>query len=62
MVKPDLKLSVCSFMNGDFDVMIKDPETGQELTLSGHQKISDEDLDLVNKLAPACVWTNYKLV
>ena len=53
-----MKISVCPFQNGAFDVIIKD-ENGREVTLSGHQKLSAEEFDLVNELAPACVFTPY---
>jgi len=56
---PRLKISVCTFQGGDFDVMLIDKETGEEVCFSGNQKITDEQLDIVNRLAPACVWTTY---
>lgn len=55
-----MKISVCPYVNGDFEVMIIDDETGYEVCLSGSQEISSEDLDILTKLAPACVWTSYR--
>ncbi|SNT39974.1 hypothetical protein [Antarctobacter heliothermus] len=54
-----LDLSVCVFQSGDIDVMMKD-ETGQkmEINVSGFN-LGPEDLDFINKNAPACVWTRY---
>lgn len=53
-----MKISVCTFQNGAFDVIIKD-ENDREVTLSGHQKLSEEDFEIVNALAPACSFTRY---
>lgn len=59
-MKNKIKLSVCTFENGDFDVIIIDAETHEEVTLSGNQKLNEDDSEIVNKLAPACVYTTYK--
>lgn len=53
-----MKISVCTYQSGDFDVIIKD-ENDREVTLSGCQKLTDEEFELVNALAPACVFTRY---
>lgn len=58
-MNPRLTISVCTFQSGDFDVMLIDEETGEQVCFSGNQKITDEQLDIVNRLAPACVWTTY---
>ena len=58
----DMLISVCPFNNGEFDVILIDRETGDEVTLSGHQKLSEEEFAIVNKLAPSCVFTRYKQV
>ncbi len=55
-----ITISVCTYQNSDFDVIIQDPDTGEEVTLSGVQKISDEEHEVLNKLAPACVFTTYE--
>jgi hypothetical protein len=52
-------MAICTFQSGDFDVMIKDKETGREIFLSGNQKITKDQLDFINDVAPACVWTDY---
>ena len=54
-----ISMSICTYQSGDFDVMIRDQETGHEVTLSGNQKVEDEDFELINAIAPACVWTKY---
>lgn len=59
-MKNQLKISVCTYNDGQFDVMIKDGETHQELVFSGNQKVDEEGLELLNKLVPACVWTSYE--
>ena len=55
----NLKISVCPFQDGHFDVMLIDADTGEKVTLSGSQKLNDEELAIVTKLAPSCVWTIY---
>ena len=58
-MNPRLTISVCTYQSGDFDLMLIDKETGEEVCFSGNQKITDEQLDIVERLAPACVWTTY---
>lgn len=53
-----MKISVCTYKSGDFEVILKD-EDDNEITLSGNQKLSPEEFELVNRLAPACVFTRY---
>jgi hypothetical protein len=59
-MKNHLKISVCTYNDGQFDVMIRDGDTGEELILSGNQKVDEESFELISKLAPACVWTSYE--
>lgn len=54
-----IKLSLCTFQNGTFDFMVMDAETGEEICFSGKKKLTDKELDLINGIAPACVWTTY---
>lgn len=56
---PVLSISVCSYQNGDFDVILQDGNTGEEVTLSGHQTLTNDQLELTYRLAPACVMTRY---
>lgn len=55
-----MKISICTYLNGNFEVMLIDDDTGYEVMLSGSQELSQEDFDTLNKLAPACVWTSYQ--
>lgn len=55
-----MKISVCTYTNGKFEVMLVGDDTGHEVMLSGSQELSQEDFDTLNKLAPACVWTSYR--
>lgn len=59
MPEPHMKISICSYQSGDFEVMLRDPESGEEVMLCGNQELTPDEFDLINKLAPACVWTNY---
>lgn len=54
-----LYLSVVTYLDGKFDVIMKDG-SGQEVTLSGTQKVTKEEFALLDTWAPACVWTKYK--
>ena len=58
-MKTEIAMSICTYKDGKFEVMISDQETGKEITLEGKQDISEEVFDLINKIAPACVWTRY---
>ena len=57
-----IELSVCTYASGDFDVMIVDKASGKELTFSGNCKLSADEFELVGKIAPACVWTEYERI
>lgn len=59
-MKQKITLSVCAFQNGGFDVIIQDPTTGEEVTLSGEQKLDDQQFAMIDRLAPACVFTTYE--
>ncbi len=52
------KFSICTFNNGEFDIMILDPETLQEIIFSGKKELSEEELQMTLDIAPACVWTD----
>lgn len=54
-----MSISVCPFVGGDFDVIIRDDDTGREVTLTGQHRLMDEEFEVVNKLAPSCVFTTY---
>jgi hypothetical protein len=56
----DINISICTYNNGTFDVMFVNRETKEELCFSGKKKLTEEEFDLANKIAPACVWTRYK--
>lgn len=53
-------MSICTYNDGLFEVMIVDEETRQEIRLEGNRKLTDEEFDLIQKVAPACVWTPYQ--
>ena len=53
-----MRISVCTYSNDDFEVIIKD-DSDSEVTFHGCQRLTDEEFDLVNELAPACVFTRY---
>jgi hypothetical protein len=55
----ELSISVCTYKDGTFEVILKDSVTLEEVTLSGKQDVSDDELDFLNGRAPACVFTRY---
>ena len=54
-----LSLSVCTYAGGAFDVIIRDPDTLEELTFSGERALLDDEFEFINRVAPACVFTRY---
>lgn len=57
-----IKMSFCTYSDGLFEVMIHDVASGSELYFSGRKKITDDELHLINAIAPACVWTEYQRI
>lgn len=56
----DVLLSVVTYNDGKFDVIIRDAKTDMEVTFSGNTpEITDEEFDFLNEVAPACVFTKY---
>lgn len=55
-----LGISICTFQNGAFDVMLS--VDGREIVFSGEKKISADELDFINRIAPTCVWTKYQRI
>lgn len=55
----EISMSFCTYQGGGFDVMVKDKATGEEVCFSGEQKLTEQELEMVNRIAPACVWTSY---
>jgi hypothetical protein len=51
-------ISVCTYQSGDFEVILQDGR-GNEVMLSGNQKLTPEEFEVINELAPACVFTKY---
>ena len=54
-----LLISVCTFKNGTFDVILQDRETGEEVTLSGERQFDEKEFQFLDRVAPACVFTKY---
>jgi hypothetical protein len=55
----EILISVVTYNDGKFEVILKDDE-GREVSFLGEQKLSEEDFEFVNEIAPACVWTRYR--
>lgn len=54
------EMSICTYQSGDFDVMLRDATSGEEVVFSGNKKLTDDEFDMVGRIAPACVWTPYE--
>lgn len=57
----EIEISICTYNDGKFDVMFQD-KTGRQVSFSGDQKLSDDQFDFANEIAPGCVWTKYKCI
>ena len=54
-----LLISIVTYNDGAFDVIFQDPDTYEEITLSGQQRVTGEEFEFINRIAPACVFTRY---
>ena len=54
-----IEMSVCTYNDGTFDVILRDADTKEEVTLSGKQQLTPEEQELVCDLAPPCVYSRY---
>lgn len=57
-----IKLSMCSFQNGSFDLFITDAQTGEEVCITGDRTFTDEEHEFFCRLMPSCVFTTYNQV
>ncbi len=58
-----LSISVVTYNgNNDFDVILRDPDTGREVTLSGEQILDQEEQEFLFEVAAPCVFTRYQRV
>lgn len=55
-----IKMSICLYQNGEFDVFIEDADN--KLCLTGKHKLTKDDMAFANRIAPACVMTTYERV
>ena len=58
-MQKSILISIVTYNNGEFDVMIEDDESHKSITLSGEQRVTDEEFEFINEIAPACVWTKW---
>lgn len=54
----NILISILTYKDSKFEVIFRDDE-GHEITFSGEQKVSEEEFEFINNIAPACVWTRY---
>lgn len=55
----NIKLSMCAFQNGTFDLFIIDGNTGEEICITGERKFTEVEHEFFLRLMPACVFTSY---
>ena len=60
MNKANIQMSICTFQDGVFQIIIQDKDTFEEITFDGQKELTDEQFEFVNRIAPACVYTPYK--
>ena len=57
-----IEISVCYYPGKkEFDVMLRCPSSGEEVTLSGAQELTDDQVEFLCEKAPPCVWTRYAM-
>lgn len=59
---PKLKISLCEFADGTFELYVIDDDTGDEVTISGARKFTDKEREILDRLMPSCVFTVYQQV
>ena len=59
MSKNKIEISIVTYNDGKFDVMLQDPETFERITLSGEQTFNKEELEYAGRIAPPCVFSTY---
>ncbi len=52
-----IEMSICCYNDKRFDVILRDKDTREEVTLSGKQDLNEAERDLCNRIAPPCVYT-----
>lgn len=56
-----IDLSFCPFNNGSMDIIVINKDTGEEVTIEiDKHNLSEKQLNFLDKVAPACVWTTYE--
>ena len=52
-------MSICYYNDGRFDVILRDKDLGDEVTLAGKQDLSTAEKALCQRIAPPCVYTSF---
>lgn len=55
-----IRVSLCEFQEGTFELYIIDPDTSEEVQISGERKFTDPQRAVLERLMPPCVWTTYQ--
>lgn len=55
-----IAISFCSFQDDTFEFYLVDKQTGKEILFEGKtSSISEDKLEILEEIAPACVYTTY---
>lgn len=55
-----IKLSLCEFQDGTFELYVIDPSTHEEVQINGRQSFTEKQRDILFRLMPPCVFTTYE--
>jgi hypothetical protein len=55
-----IQISMMAYKHGYYEFILKDPESDEEIILSGDRKFNKDELKFLNHVAPCCVMTQYE--
>lgn len=58
-MKQQIKLSLCEFQDGTFELYIEDVQGGGRIQLDGVSKLTPHQREVLERLMPSCVMTRY---
>jgi hypothetical protein len=60
MATQRIRLSLCEFQDGTFELYIIDPSTREEIQIGGRRVFTDAQREMLFRLMPPCVFTTYE--
>lgn len=55
-----LKISLCEFQDGTFELYLIDGDTREEIQIEGRRTFTEQQREMIARLMPGCVWTTYE--